>query len=126
MSSWDNFSLEEFACKHTGKNNISHELIDKLQLLRNKVGFPIVINSGYRSKEHPIEAAKEKPGIHAEGLAVDVKVGGAEAYEVVGYALECGFTGIGVRQKGGYATRFIHLDIAKNSYDRPRPHIWSY
>ena len=58
--SWLNFKEEEFACKHTGENNISHELIDKLQLLRNKVGFPIIINSGYRSEEHPIEAAKEK------------------------------------------------------------------
>ena len=81
MSSWKNFSLEEFACKHTGENNISHELIDKLQLLRDKVGFPLIINSGYRSKEHPIEAAKEKPGIHAEGLAVDVKVAAADPAE---------------------------------------------
>ena len=126
MSSWKNFSLEEFACKHTGENNISHELIDKLQFLRDKVGFPLIINSGYRSKEHPIEAAKEKPRIHAEGLAVDVKVAAADAYEVITYACECGFTGIGVNQKGGYASRFIHLDIANHSYDRPRPHIWSY
>ena len=32
--SWDNFKLEEFACKHCGENKIEHELIDKLQALR--------------------------------------------------------------------------------------------
>jgi len=31
--SWENFTLEEFACKHCGENKIEHELIDKLQLL---------------------------------------------------------------------------------------------
>ena len=38
--SWDNFKIEEFACKHCGENKIEHELIDKLQLLRSDVGFP--------------------------------------------------------------------------------------
>ena len=28
---WTNFTLEEFACKHCGENNIEPELIDKLQ-----------------------------------------------------------------------------------------------
>ena len=26
--SWKNFTLEEFACKHTGENKIEHELIE--------------------------------------------------------------------------------------------------
>ena len=53
--SWENFTLEEFACKHCGENKIEHELIDKLQLLRSDVGFPFKITSGYRCADHPVE-----------------------------------------------------------------------
>ena len=28
--SWENFSIEEFACKHCGENKIEKELIDKI------------------------------------------------------------------------------------------------
>ena len=46
MSEWKNFRLKEFACKHCGENKIEHELIDKLQSLREDLGFPFVISSG--------------------------------------------------------------------------------
>ena len=41
---WDfkNFSQEEFACKHTGANGISLELVDKLQLMRDLYKKPII------------------------------------------------------------------------------------
>lgn len=124
--SWDNFVIEEFDCKHSGKNNISHDLIDRLQSLRDELGFPFIITSGYRSKEHPIEKAKANPGVHTLGLAADIKVSGKQAYEVISNAAKHGFTGIGINQKGNYNSRFIHLDIAESSGTRPRPHIWSY
>ena len=122
--SWKNFTLEEFACKHTGENKIEHELIDKLQALRTEFGFPFKITSGYRSADHPIEARKSKPGTHALGLAADIGVRGEQALEIISKATDFGFTGIGVNQKGN--ARFIHLDISKDSQGRPRPHIWSY
>jgi len=122
--SWKNFKLEEFACKHCGKNEINHKLIDKLQLLRDDLGFPLVISSGYRCSEHPIEAKKNKPGTHALGLAVDIAVSHEKALEVLYKGIAHGFTGIGVNQKG--EGRFIHLDIAKVEDYSPRPHLWSY
>src|SRR6056300_680552 len=70
--SWENFTLEEFACKHCGKNEISHDLIDKLQELREECEFPFIVTSGYRCSEHPAEINKDKPGMHAKGLAVDI------------------------------------------------------
>ena len=121
---WKNFKLEEFSCKHCGKNEINHKLIDKLQLLRDDLGFPLVISSGYRCSEHPIEAKKSKPGTHAEGIAVDIAVSHEKAIHVVYKAIAHGFKGIGVNQKGN--GRFIHLDIAEMGDSRPRPHIWSY
>jgi hypothetical protein len=122
--SWKNFKLEEFSCKHCGKNEINHKLIDKLQLLRDDLGFPLVISSGYRCSEHPIEAKKSKPGTHAEGIAVDIAVSHEKALEVLYKAIAHGFKGIGVNQKGN--GRFIHLDIAEMGDSRPRPHLWSY
>ena len=122
--SWKNFKLEEFSCKHCGKNEINHKLIDKLQLLRDDLGFPLVISSGYRCSEHPIEAKKSKPGTHAEGIAVDIAVSHEKALEVLYKGIAHGFKGIGVNQKGN--GRFIHLDIGEIEDGRPRPHLWSY
>ena len=106
------------------KNEINHKLIDKLQLLRDDLGFPLVISSGYRCSEHPIEANKSKPGTHAEGIAVDIAVSHEKALELLYKSIAHGFKGIGVNQKGN--GRFIHLDIAEVENYSPRPHIWSY
>ena len=97
--SWENFSIEEFACKHCGENKIEHELIDKLQLLRSDVGFPFKITSGYRCADHPIEKVKSEPGTHALGLAADILLRGEQALEVISKATDYGFTGIGINQK---------------------------
>jgi zinc D-Ala-D-Ala carboxypeptidase len=124
MSNWKNFRLDEFKCKHCGENRIEHELIDKLQLLREDVGFPFLISSGYRCKDHPAEVNKNIPGTHAEGIAVDIACSHTQALKIVSAAEGYGFTGLGVNQKGD--ERFIHLDISKTEAGRPRPHIWSY
>ena len=102
----DYFTKEEFACQYTGENEISDRLLLKLDLLRARCGFPFVITSGYRSKDHPIEAKKEKAGTHAQGIAADIKVsGGNQRYTIVKHAIALGFNGIGV------ASNFIHVDI---------------
>ena len=100
------------------------EFMDKLQKLREAYGKPMRITSGYRHKTHPIEAKKSKIGAHATGQAADIGVDRADAYELLKLALEIGFTGIGVQQKGG--GRFIHLDTLEASADFIRPTIWSY
>ena len=57
------------------------------------------------------------------GRAADVAVHGVDALRLLQLALQCGFTGIGVQQKGG--GRFIHLDDISNGY-LPRPALWTY
>lgn len=118
-SKYPNFSKAEFSCKETGENRMNVEFMDKLQALRIRYGKPMFITSGYRSPQHSIEKAKAAPGTHAQGIACDIRVQGADAHELVKLALEMGFTGVGVSQKSTGA-RFIHLDIA------PRAAIWSY
>ena len=46
----DYFTKEEFACQHTGENEIKDTFLLKLDLLRARCGFPFVITSGYRSR----------------------------------------------------------------------------
>ena len=122
-SDYPNFTEAEFACRHTGKCAMAPEFMARLQKLRGVYGKPMTITSGYRHPTHPIEAAKLSPGAHSTGRAADIAVQGVEALRVLQLALQCGFTGIGLQQKGG--GRFLHLDDISNGY-LPRPALWSY
>jgi hypothetical protein len=64
------------------------------------------------------------PSHDLESIAVDIAISHEKAYKLIASAIKHGFTGIGVKQKGG--GRFIHLDISEGDESRPRPHIWSY
>ena len=120
-SKYPNFTAAEFSCSHCGANEINESLLNKLQLLRNKYGKPMKITSGYRCPKHPIEAKKAASGAHSTGLACDIGVSGSEAHQVLLLAMELGFTGIGVQQKG--TGRFIHVDL---TVGQNRPTVWSY
>ena len=110
------FHRADFACKHTGKNEIKDSFIHSLDQLRYVCGFPLVVTSGYRDKTHPEEIDKAVPGQHNKGVAADVRVsGGKQRRKVVEMAFVVGFTGIGV------AKGFVHLD--KRSSE---PMLWSY
>ena len=115
------FNESEFACSHCGKVAMDQEHIDRVNALRESVGFPLKVSSGYRCPEHCLEAKKSTPGSHTTGKATDLAVDGGNAYRVLAVGMEMGFKGIGVQQKG--AGRFIHLD----DWDNPnRPTVWSY
>ena len=110
------FELSEFNCQHTGNNEMKPEFLEKLDALRHVCAFPFVITSGYRDPSHPIEAAKEIPGTHAQGIAADIRVVSSnKRFRLIKEALALGFTGIGVDPS------FIHLDIRASS-----PVIWTY
>ena len=127
---WSNFSHSELSCSQTGMCRVDDEFMDKLQKLREAVGKPLTITSGYRSIDHSIEAAKiadGKPaGSHTTGKAVDVACERGFAYQVLFAAVKLGFTGIGVQQSG--SRRFLHLDTvgADDNFHVPRPALWSY
>ena len=123
---WPNFAQREMICSHSGECWLDPISVDCLQKLRDTVGLPLPISSGYRSPDHPVEISKERGGSHTLGQAFDVVCRGATAYKVVSIAMDCGFTGIGVAQSG--EGRFIHLDTITHLDDFPaeRPTIWSY
>jgi len=124
--SWESpyFTSEEMKCSHTGLEKMDAKFMEMLTELRVAYAKPMRVTSAYRDATHPIEAKKTKPGAHATGKAADIAVERGEAYEVLKLALEIGFTGIGVAQKG--SGRFLHLDICNSDDGMIRPTVWSY
>lgn len=125
--SWSSpyFTKDEMKCQcGCRQDGMSDTFMDRLTSLRADWGRPMVVNSAYRCPNHPIEARKAKPGAHASGRAVDIAIQGEDARELLKMALEHGFTGIGVQQKG--SSRFLHFDdlLAEDGFSRPT--IWSY
>jgi len=89
------FDPSEFNCQVTGTNNMEKDFLEKLDELREACGFPFTITSGYRHPtEHPIEAKKDVPGTHAQGIAADIKITNAVfRLKIVTEAIRLGFTG---------------------------------
>ena len=83
-----NFRLQEFQCK-SGTDmplevleNIKI-LADQLQVLRDHIGRPITITSGYRSPEHNKKVGGAKASKHVLGMAADFKVEGLTPATVI-------------------------------------------
>jgi len=111
------FKDHEFNCKHTGKNEMDPEFLEELDELRRRVGVPFVVTSGYRDATHPAETAKDKPGTHNQGIAVDIRCLSSQfRYSVIKNALAMGFKGIGI------GDTFIHLDKRRTEH----PVMWVY
>ena len=126
MTTWTNFSREEFACQcGCNTNSIKDELIDVLQEIRSDTCVAMIVTSGYRCPKHPIEMAKAEPGAHTDGTEADIRVRGENAFKVARAAFaHPGITAIGVKQEG--TVRYLHLGIGKAAPGRPRPRLWSY
>jgi uncharacterized protein YcbK (DUF882 family) len=94
-----------------------------LDTLRERCGFPLIVSSGYRCPEYNERVSETgSDGPHTHGVAVDFAVSRLQAYTLLRAALDMGFKGIGVKQKGERGARFIHLDMMVDL----RPNVWSY
>ena len=120
------FQLGEFACQcGCDQNLIDHQFVTELDDLRHRLGFALLITSGYRCPDYNAKVSSTgRAGPHTTGRAADLGVDRTRAYEVVQTALLMQFTGIGVKQHG--SSRFIHLDNLPNGPGQPRPTVWSY
>ncbi|CAM0001948.1 endolysin [Vibrio phage D184] len=128
---WPNFSKKELACRCGSCSvdsweNVNFESLDKLQKMRIALGFAMPISSAFRCKNHKSEKSKKEPGAHGHGQGFDIACSHEQALTILECARKFGFTGVGVKQKGG--GRFVHVDDMPNEpgKNRPRPHVWSY
>ena len=86
-------------------------LIDNLNIIRNEIGAPIYITSGYRSDEHNKSVGGKKNSYHLIGQAADIKVSGRSPSEV--HALIKRLMDSGMIELGGLKeyNNFVHYDI---------------
>lgn len=99
-------------------------LLDRARDIHNQ---PWNVSSGYRCPRHNSRVSSTgESGPHTTGQAVDILASGGNALRIVEIALDLGFTGIGLKQKGEHSRRFIHLDTLPNAPGQPRPWIWTY
>ena len=117
------FYKHEFDCQETGENEMTLDFMNRIYALRSEYDKPMIITSGYRSPDHSIERDKPQRGEHTYGNACDVAVYGENTYNLINLAMKHGFTRIGVKQRGDYSKRFIHLGLDNNF---PHPTVWSY
>lgn len=66
------FKLDEFDCPHCGKNWTDILLIQKLDKLREELGCPINVLSGYRCSEHNRAIGGVSNSQHVYGKAADI------------------------------------------------------
>lgn len=117
----------EWASKGNGSLVVETDFMNQLEKLRQMFGRPLIITSGYRDPAYNAQVAETgNDGPHTTGRAVDIRIYGTHAFELITLALALGgFTGIGLSQKGEQAKRFVHLDDLRPP-QYPRPWVWTY
>lgn len=99
----------EFACHHCNKlpeGGMSPVLLQKLDELRQRVGAPIIVNSGYRCPEHNAAVGGVWNSQHVAGTAADITCTAVSVDQLADLAAEIGFDGIGRYHQQG----FVHVD----------------
>ena len=103
-----NFKLREFQCKDGSQLvKLDSQLLIKLQKLRDLIGKPIIIASGYRTQQYNKKVGGVDDSLHLEGKASDIRINGMSPSQIKRYAEQVGFSGIGIYKS------FLHLDIRK-------------
>ncbi len=103
----EHFQAREFACRCCGMVLVHPELVRKLEGLRNVVGAPVFIASGYRCAKYNKAVGGAENSYHLFGMAADIWVKGISPRQLAEIVGKTGFDGIGVYQDQG----FIHVDV---------------
>lgn len=118
-----NFNRNEFACRCTrscgGSAPVDPRLVAGLQALRDMVGKPLTISSGFRCKRHNRAIGGAKDSLHTVAMAADVLV--PEGWTPGAFAELA--ESIDVFRTGGigvYPT-WVHVDVRTTGPARWRP-----
>lgn len=106
-----NFTIQEFECKcGCGANDISMDLVDRLQELRDAVGMPLSVTSGVRCADWNREMGGSEASSHITGnsTAVDIACTSSRNRYII---LE---KAVLIFDRVGIAKNFIHCDVDPN------------
>lgn len=107
------FTEDEFSCKCDrceGKNNtgggMDLRLLEVLDRIRERIGKPVFVLSGYRCPAHNEEVGGQPNSLHMQSCAADITYDGIDVPALAQIAAEEGADGIGT-----YASQlFVHID----------------
>ena len=102
-----NFNLREFVSPDTNEVKLENEVVFRLQKLRDKIGKPITVTSGYRTHEYNNYVGGVPKSYHKLGQAADIYCSGVSTKNLAKLAKEVGFRGIGTYINSG----FVHVDV---------------
>lgn len=89
-----------------------------LDTLRERCGFPLILNSAFRSPSYEKKKGRAGTSSHCKGLAFDIRCYDTKLrFVLVSNAISVGFTRIGI------AKNFVHIDC---DYKKSNPCIWLY
>lgn len=123
---YTHFTPEEMADRHSGALVYDTDFMSWLVGLRIECGYPFILNSAYRTSAHQLELTGRATGAHVDAQAVDVRIYGARALDLVQKATQRGALGIGVNQLGPISQRYIHIDRWTKAPEGKRPALWNY
>ena len=102
----------------SGEQHMDAAFVRKLDAIREGVGFPLIITSGYRTAEHNAKVGGVADSAHTKGLAADIRaLTDAQKRAIARAAIAQGITRI------GWGRTFIHLDVDGT---KPQRVAWGY
>jgi len=105
-----NFSYIELKCPCCGVCHMDLDCLMALQALRNEIGIPLSVNSGFRCAVHNEKVGGKPNSYHLIGKAVDINttiIPAEKLHTFMRNVYEL-FRGVGI------ARTFTHMDIREN------------
>lgn len=107
------FKAKEFACRDgTQAIFIDDYLVSILDILRNQIGKPIHINSGYRTPTRNKAVGGAKYSYHIRGMAADIRADGMSAKELANKLNAIVPDGCGIIVYKSW----VHFDVRTSKY----------
>lgn len=107
------FKVREFACKDGSQVVfIDDYLVSLLDVLRNQVGKPVYITSGYRTPTRNKKVGGAKYSYHMRGMAADIRIEGMTAKEIANKLNKIIPFGCGIIVYESW----VHIDTRRNTY----------
>ena len=109
------FKLEEFRCKCNRVNcdakPINPLLVEKLDILRSRIGAPLIVSSGQRCQYWNDKSGGVKNSAHLNGDAADIRCIDSQSRWAL---IHANFATGPLFDRVGIGRLFVHVDVSSN------------